>query len=65
MTPTRRAAWPKVGDTVRWIKARPNSPTSQGVVERIVDTGTLPYARVRWANGNIGRCSITQLVTVK
>lgn len=58
-----RRWWAKQGDSVVNICAGPDAPV--GVVERVVDTGTLPYCRVRWANGTTGRTSISQLVVVR
>ena len=53
-----RRWWAVEGDTVVSIFAGPgNAPT--GVVERLVAIRALPYARVRWSNGTIGRHSIS------
>ena len=59
-TPTPRAEWAKEGDRVYsfagWI----------GTVLRVVQTHSIPYARVRWdENGSIGKHTITTLRRVK
>ena len=50
----------KVGDTV---VVTHRSATMRGLVLKILATGSIPVAKVRWENGSVGRHSVTQLRT--
>lgn len=55
--PTPRASWARPGDTVT------ADGRMLGQVVRIVETGSVPYAVVRWPTST-GRHSITMLAVV-
>lgn len=58
MNPTPKAEWVKAGD-------RCASPAGmKGEVLRVKDTGSVPYAVVKWENGHTGRMTITLLVRI-
>lgn len=56
MKPTPKKEWVKPGDRCK----SPGGMT--GEVLRVKDTGSVPFATVRWENGHTGRMTITLLV---
>lgn len=53
--PTPRREWAREGDLVEC------GPGSRGVVLKVRDPGSVPYATVRWASGSTGRHTISTL----
>lgn len=53
--PTPKAEWPGAGDAVV------SSGGMKGTVVRVKETGSVPYARVKWENGHEGTITITQV----